>query len=213
MVYWNQDRREDDLQFKGEPVFDDKHNPAIRTVGEGLVYPEGVGKALAGTVYEEWGSLFAQMARAGMKLDYYRLLRSSGHGLCPMMEYLFKGRFFTLLRESVMKINDWSGDYWGPLICNGTTEKEVFGIADKQKINRIWQRDGGEIMVGWMRWSEQNGEKPEQNRGKPEQNGKKVDDETLSWLEKEKISVKTLSFIEGKMSPRQAMNYLIRQQK
>ena len=206
MVYWNQDRREDDLQFKGEPVFDDKHNPAIRTVGEGLVYPEGVEKALAGTVYEEWGSLFAQMARAGMKLDYYRLLLSSGHGLCPMMEYLFKGRFFTLLRESVMKINDWSGDYWGMLICNGTTEKEVFGIADKQKINRIRQRDGGEIMVGWMRWSEQNG-------GKPEQNGKKVDDETLSWLEKEKISVKTLSFIEGKMSPRQAMNYLIRQQK
>lgn len=198
-VYWNQDCREDDLQFKGEPVFDDKHNPANRIVGEGLVYPEGVKKALAGTVYEEWGSLFAQMARAGMKLDYYRLLLSSGHGLCPMTEYLFKGRFFTLLRESVMKINDWSGDYWGMLICNGTTEKEVFGIADKQKINRIRQRDGGELMVGWMRWSEQNREK--------------VDDETLSWLEKEKISVKTLSFIEGKMSPRQAMNYLIRQQK
>lgn len=198
-VYWNQICREDDLSFWGEPVFDDKHNPASRTVGEGLVYPGGIEKALAGTVCEEWGSLFAQMARAGVTLDYCRLLLSSGHGLCPMTEYLFKGRFFTLLRESVMQISDWSGDYWGPLICNGTTEKEVFGIADKQKINRIRQRNGGELMVEWMRWSETNGEK--------------VDDETLSWLEKEKITTKVLRFIEGKMSPRQAMNYLIRQQK
>lgn len=212
-IYWNQSGRKTEIEgyerYKRTAEFDDKHNPAGRIVRESLLYPEGILPALTGTINEEWGKLFAQMAGAGLVLDYSRLMTTSGRGLSGMVEYLFKGRFTALLREVTGGI--WCGDYFGKLNHKGKTEREVFMIDDKQKINRIRQRNGGMNMVGWMRWSEKN--------------QVSINDETLDWLEKEKVKTRDFDFIlggfrppdptqidAGPMSPRQVMNYIKKQQ-
>ncbi len=130
--------------------------------------------------------------------DYNRMMAASGKGLTGMMEYLLKGRFYRLLKESTRQIVRWSGEYWGVLDSAGHTEKEVFRIEDKQKINRIRQRDGGELLVDWMRWADKN--------------QMQLNDITLDWLEKEQIESRNLAFITDRMSPCQAMNYIKKQQ-
>ena len=199
-IYYNQHPRENYAYCReeDEEIFDDKKNPSNRLTKETFLYPKGIASALANTRYEEWTRVFEAMAKAGLALDYNRMMTASEKGLSGMMEYLLKGRFYRLLKESIRRIVRWSGEYWGGLDFTGQTEKEVFRIEDKQKINRIRQRDGGELLVGWMRWAEEN--------------QTQLNDVTLDWLEKEQIRSKNLAFITDRMSPCQAMNYIKKQQ-
>lgn len=199
-IYYNQRPRENyaSCQEEDEEIFDDKKNPANRLMKETFLYPEGIASALANTRYEEWTRVFEAMAKAGLALDYNRMMAASGKGLTGMMEYLLKGRFYRLLKESTRQIVRWSGEYWGVLDSAGHTEKEVFRIEDKQKINRIRQRDGGELLVDWMRWADKN--------------QMQLNDITLDWLEKEQIESRNLAFITDRISPCQAMNYIKKQQ-
>lgn len=71
--------------------FDNKYNPSGRLTGESFFYPEGITEAFKGSVYREWGVLFTQMAKAGIDLDYNRMMAGSRCGLTGMIEYLFKG--------------------------------------------------------------------------------------------------------------------------
>ena len=61
-----------------------------------------------------------------------------------VVEYLFKGRFNRMLQETASEINLWNCGYNGPLYKDGETIEEVFGISDRQIINRIRECDGGE---------------------------------------------------------------------
>lgn len=199
-IYYNQRPRENYAYCRkeDEEIFDDKKNPANRLTKETILYPEGIASALANTCYEEWIRVFEAMTKAGLALDYNRMMTASGKGLTGMMEYLLKGRFYRLLKESTKQIVCWNGEYWGELDSTGQTEKEVFRIEDKQKINRIRQRDGGELLVDWMRWAEEN--------------QAQLNDITLDWLEKEQIRSRNLAFITDRMSPCQVMNYIKKQQ-
>lgn len=197
-IYYNQYPRKAFSCFREDEDFDDKKNLANRVMKESLLYPEGIASALENTRYREWIRVFAAAAEAGLALNYNRMMTATGMGLTGMMEYLLKGRFYRLLRESIREISVWYGTYTGSLNHEGQTEKEVFEIEDKQKINRIRQRDGGKLMVGWMRWAEEN--------------QAQINDKTLDWLEKEQIESKDLRFIAGRMSPCQAMNYVKKQQ-
>ena len=75
----------------------------------------------------------------------------------------------------------------------------MFDIGDRQKINRIREKNGGQLMLDWMKWSE------EQN--------KKISDKALKWLEKNKLRVAEMAEIICRMSPEKAMNYIEKQRK
>lgn len=199
-IYYNQFDRgfEWNSPWDNRGCFDIK-NPVNRRMNEEYLYPEGIEAALEGTCYEAWKRTFRQLAEAGKKLEYNRLMwAQSNKGLVNMVEYLFKGRFNRLLQETTRKVSCWTCEYYGPLYKDGETIEEVFNLSDRQIINRIRECDGGENAVQWMRWAEET--------------GKKIDQETLGWLTSENIEMRSLSFVENQMSPRQVMNYVKRQQ-
>lgn len=179
--------------------FDNKSNPEHRKAFSGFLYPGGIEEALHDTAYTAWGRVFAQMAAAGQKLNYNRLLAAQNNKkLAGVVEYLFKGRFYKLLAETSENVSYWSAGYYGELNISGNSIEEIFGIPDRQAINRIRDVDGGERMLVWMRWSIKEGQK--------------VPQEVLEWLGGNDISQNDLKFIKDKMTLQQIMNYVNRQQ-
>lgn len=199
-IYYNQFDRSSDWNnpWNERGCFDLK-NPVNRRMTEEYLYPEGIEAALEGTCYEAWKRIFHQLAEAGKKLDYNRLMATqSDNGMIHVVEYLFKGRFNRMLQETASEINLWNCGYNGPLYKDGETIEEVFGISDRQIINRIRECDGGEDTLRWMRWSEKT--------------GTKIDRETMEWLTSEGVGTMSLGFIWDHMTLRQIMNYVKRQQ-
>lgn len=199
-IYYNQfDRGFDWNSPWDERGCFDLKNPANRRMTEEYLYPGGIEAALEGTCYEAWKRILRQLAEAGKKLEYNRLMAAQGDkGLVNVVEYLFKGRFNRLLKETARRTNCWNGGYAGLLYKDGETIENVFGLFDRQLINRIRECDGGEDTLRWMRWSEES--------------GKKIDQETLGWLTSEDVDMRSIAFIQARMSPRQVMNYVRRQQ-
>lgn len=178
--------------------FDNKKNPANRRGGEGFMYPEGIGEAFTGTAYEHMANLASEIARSNLRLDYNRMISIQKGRLTGIIEYLYKGRFWKMLEETVNHIWLPTGGYYGDLHITGTTQEEIFGLSDRQMINRLREENGGQKMLSWLRYSE---------RKKI-----KIDQETLRWLEKNKVDESDLNFLGGLMTPRQIMNYVTRQQ-
>lgn len=179
--------------------FDNKSNPAQRRTHAGYLYEQGIEEALCDTAYQAWGRLFAQLAAANKKLDYNRLMCTQNDtAFIEMVERLFKGRFYKLLRETAENVSLWSCSYAGALRKSGQTIEDVFDIGDRQMINRIRDLDGGEKALAWMRWSDRT--------------GKKIPQEVLEWLEENNIESADIEFISDKMSLQQIMNYTKRQQ-
>lgn len=114
-------------------------------------------------------------------------------------EMLFRGRFYNMLTESSEKISIWDSSYYGNLDLHGDTIEEVFGINDRQKINRIRDCDGGELVMKWMRYSDRTGEKISEN--------------AVERVRREKIEPNDLGCMLEYMSLEQSLNYLERQKK
>ena len=188
-------------QWDPAPACFDEHNPCNRRIREAYLYPEGIREALEGTAYSVWMDLFPQLAEAGKKLDYNKLLIAGLRepDIPRVIEYLFKGRFSRMLRETAAAVSIWSGRYSGPLALDGECIEDVFALEDRQKINRFRQIDGGEQILEWLRWSDCT--------------GKRIDDITLQWLDRQKMNEEQLSFILDRMNPCQIMHYIQRQQK
>ncbi len=211
-LYFNQSAKLDDFgdeRYRGYYYWSRRDgywdgNPANRRTTECYLYPEGV-EALDGTIYERWSRLFKQMA-AGRHPFYYNQFLMSCYvtqNLVPMTEYLYKGRFYKLLREVSERIwptMDWQQvSYYGDLNPEGQTIEEVFNIDDRQVINRLRDMNGGLDIYYWLKLAHEE--------------GWKISQETLVWLTKEDISMSTVKFILSKMSLQQIMNYVKRQQK
>lgn len=184
----------------------DEGNPAQRSIGKSYLYsgnPAQMTSALKGTRMERWSRAFQELAARRIRLDYGKLISTTGaqgyNGISNVVEYLLKGRFRRLLEETAEKIYSWSGTYHGTLDISGTDIESVFRISDRQKINRIRDKNGGEDMLAWMRWSDRT--------------GKKINDATLNWLLKERLAQQDLEFILGRMTPEQIMNYVSRQKR
>lgn len=187
-IYWNQ-----------YGLFDNKGNPQSRRMHSGYLYEKDIEECLSDTAYEPWARLFRQLAAAGKKLNYNRLMATQYDAdLINMVEYLFKGKFNRLLKESTEDISLWTCEYYGKLNKKGKTIEEVFGIKDRQKINRIRDLNGGVSIVEWMRWSDKT--------------GKKISQDVLEWLLKNGLEQSDTNFITGRMSLQQIMNYVSRQQ-
>ena len=183
-----------------EGCFDNKSNPANKEEYQGYLYDDGIEEAFKDTAYEEWSRLFTQMSAAGIKANYNRLMVTQDDmNLIGVMELLFKGRFIRLLREESDNISYWSKGYCGPLRLSGSSIEDVFAIGDRQKINRIREKNGGEAMLDWMRWSDSHRQK--------------ISDKTLEWLLANGISPSDMAWIKCRFSLEQAMNYIERQRK
>ena len=180
-----------------EQYFDNKSNPKNKREYPGWLYDDGIEEALKGTQYESWSRLFVQFAGAGLKLDYNRLMRSEDANYRDLIEMLYRGRFYKLLQEQSERISLWTGGYWGTLRLSSRCIEDVFGISDRQKINRIRDHNGGSAMVEWMRWSE--GHK------------QKLSDKFLAWTVKEGIRPDEMQWGKCRFSMEQAMNYIEKQ--
>lgn len=166
---------------------------------EGYLYPGDYSDVLENTEYKDGIRVLHQLAAAGEKLNYNKLLIGIQRLLNfeNVVEYLFKGRFHRMLRETLEKVDVWGSYYYGELRVTGTTLEEVFGLQDRQKINRIRDEDGGETMLVWMRYSEEI--------------GKKISKETLTYMAENEISPDDyLNYIKHQ-SPQQVQNYLEKQ--
>jgi hypothetical protein len=119
--------------------------------------------------------------------------------LPDVVELLFKGRFVRLLKETSQAVNLWDMSYGGPLNLSGSSIEEVFGISDRQKINRIREKDGGEKMLAWMRWSDRNSQK--------------IPDRVLQWLTANRLEPEDMAWMACRFSVEQAMNYIERQKR
>lgn len=204
-IYYEQYNRphviiDDSLPIPYNGCFDNKSNPANKKEYVGYLYDGGIEEAFKRTVYEPWTKLFREMSAAGLRLNFNAMMC----GVCEsnyirLMEMLFRGRFTRLLQEESCKISYWTSEYCGRLRLNADCIEEVFGIADRQKINRIRDRNGGNLMVEWMQWSERNHQK--------------ISDKALMWLMEESIEPRDMQWIKCRFSIEQAMNYIIRQRR
>lgn len=203
-IFYNQYKRDGAIEVPGKwnyeyAYFDNKRNPNNRRESEGYLYPEGVEETLAGTAYQCWGRIMSQMAAAGLKLDYNRLLSMQHNkNMVGVTEYLWKGHFEKLLQDTARNIYPGNAKYYGPLYITGSTIEEIFGIRDRQMINRIRDVNGGENIIEWMRLSDQT--------------GVRISQETLQWLSDNGIKKRDIDFILDRMTPQQIQNYVSRQQ-
>lgn len=177
-------------------------NRSNRRWHTGYLYPdtEGIRAGLEGTAYEGWKEVFPQLAQAGIEADYNRLLVEANSHFVQMTEYLFKGRFYRLLKETSEEISFCFG-YKSILRTGADTIEGVMQLPDRQKINRLRQEDGGEIMLQWLQWSDAG--------------GGKLSAEALKWLEKEGIGSGDYqkSRAAKHLTPEQLMHYIDRQKK
>lgn len=166
---------------------------------EGWLYPGDFSEALENTEYKDGIRTLNQLAAAGEKLNYNKLLIGIQRLLNfeNVVEYLFKGRFSRMLKETLEKVDVWGSNYYGKLKLTGTTLEEVFLLQDKQKINRIRDEDGGERMLEWMWYSYKT--------------GKKISKETIAYMEENEISPEDYANYIESQSPQQVQNYLEKQ--
>lgn len=174
-------------------------NRANKRAKKGWLYPGDFNEALENTEYKDGIRTLNQLAAAGEKLNYNKLLVGIQRLLNfeNVVEYLFKGRFRRMLKETIEKVDVWESNYYGKLKLTGTTLEEVFLLQDKQKINRIRDEDGGERMLEWMWYSDKT--------------GKKISKETIAYMEENEISPKEYANYIESQSPQQIQNYLEKQ--
>lgn len=179
------------------------HNPKNRRTGICYLYPEEIKEALKETRYESLTHAFAEMAGKQLKTDYNAIMATAARKkeFGTMMEYLAKGRFYRLCQEAAQQCWAYNGSYVGTLNADGKNIEEVMGLKDKQKINRIREENGGNIMLGWMRYSEKH--------------KTKVPKRTMEYLEENRIGANKIEELPGgivsKMSIEQITNYIWKQ--
>lgn len=183
-----------------EGYFDNKSNPTNKHEYPGYFYDDGIEEAFKNTAYEKWTRIFTQMSAAGIKASYNRLMvAQDDDNLIRVIELLYRGRFYRLLREESDYISYWTKAFCGSLRLDGSNIEDVFAISDRQKINRIRDNDGGMAMLSWMRWSDVNHQR--------------LSDKTLEWLLANNITESNLQWMKCRFTVEQAMNYITRQRK
>lgn len=178
-------------------------NRANRRWRTGYLYPDKkrIREGLAGTEYAAWTEVLPMLAEMGIEANFDGLLVESNRYWTALTEYLAKGRFHRLLKELSEDITYWGGYVSHLVDWQGENIEEVLRLRDRQLINRLRQENGGKNMLAWLQWSEAE--------------GKKISSQTMVWLEKNGIGVRSYEQSKAKehFSPEQLMNYITRQQK
>ncbi len=172
--------------WSGKEFWDDKNLSGMWNIilCPGPVYPRTINKKMfEGTRYQYCAMELIKNEKGFTPIDYLEKFNQ----MPQKMEMMVK----TGLLRMALEINRYefkgSGKPW-----------EQLGITKKQ-MNRLRDINGGHRALLWMRYEEGT--------------GKAVDDETISYFEKEKIDPDDITFISDRMSEQKIMNYIIRQQK
>lgn len=177
-----------------------KSNPCNRRTTTEYLYPENIEETLNPTTYSDRTRLFKWMADNGIKANYNRLMCATENTL-DSIEYLAKGRFYRLTEELSDKIDYWNGalNHSDSGIYSGDDIFETLNLSDKQLINRLRDRNGGNNMLKILQWVDSN--------------NLKLPDEALDFFEKEKINKWALEELTKKVniSPIAIVNYLKKQ--
>jgi len=203
-IYFNQIPAYEYGYFSTASSWDTKKGMGGRFMGAGYLYPYGVTEALKDTDYEPWMHTFMAAAGKGLHCDYNSLMaskdpRSAEPALAGVCELLVKGRFYRLLEETSGHVNIWNGAYSGTLDIYGDSIEAVFGLQDRQLINRLRDKDGDELLLDWLRYSESS--------------GRKLSDAFIIWVTEESIRFSLAEAALDRLSPEALMNYIIRQKK
>lgn len=193
-IYYNNNRRG---EFGVD--WDNWHNHANRREFKALLFPEGITEALAGTRYEQWTSLFNSWAQEGRRMHYNNLMASSSHRhpeVRDLFEMLYRNRFYRIMEEESNSVSTWNGDYFGKLMISPNI-RMVFGLDDKQAINRLRDINGSMNTLSWLQYAERH--------------HTKVSDKVLKWLNTNNIDSLDLKWLACRMTLEQACNYITRQ--
>lgn len=199
-IFYNQDGRNREWWTGLERPDWYTSNIRNKRTGPCFLYPEGIREALKGTGYECMANAFEEMAGQKMRADYNAAMAAGFRlrGFGQVMEYLSKGRFYRLCRETTERCWAYNGSYTGSLVINGETIETVMGLDDKQKINRIREENRGYHGLEWMRYSEKH--------------KCKIPSATMDYLEENRIDAGVVERLPGeistKMSPERITNYI-----
>ncbi len=161
-------------------------NPINRRTGREYLYPGGVEQALEGSKYQNVP--YGYMARNGYFVKYNDLMIYDEY--IPAYEYIVKAGLRCLAEE----IPD---QMWREMVkLDGKNVREVFDI-DQQRYQRLKKENGNIMFLEWLQ--------------EEERTGKKIPDETIRWMQKNKIHPEDLQWIFDRMSPTKCMNYLERE--
>ena len=174
-------------------------NPKNQHMGQEYLYPDtvNISRALTGTNYAEWERNFRIMAVCGIELNYNNLMACTDRSIPGIVELLFKGRFYRLLKDCAEHIWPMAGSYFGGLNIRGENIQEVMGMNDMQMINRLRNINGGDAELYWLRWSDTN--------------SRKISQVALEWIVENHISLRESEKMLEHFSPEQMMNYVIKQ--
>lgn len=176
-------------------------NPCNRHIISGFLYPEGI-ENLERTTYGNITNLLKYMAEHGIKANYNRIMYAGDiENVTNTIEYLSKGRFYRLVEEASENISMYykTFDSYYVSIQPGEDIHETLGLQDKQLINRLRDKNGGNNMLRILQWVDSN--------------NLKLPDEALEFFEKEKINARRLEELTKKVniSPIAIVNYLKKQ--
>ena len=174
-------------------------NPKNQRMRQEYLYPDPVGitQALIGTKYAVWERNFRIMATCGIELNYNNLMACTDININGIVELLFKGRFYKLLKDCAEHIWPMAGSYFGSLNVRGKNIQEVMNMPDMQAINRLRNINGGDRELYWLRWSVRN--------------GRKISQVALEWIVDNHICLNEAKEMLEYFSPEQMMNYVIKQ--
>ena len=202
-MFRNDKRRAYKLYYYGNWSGWSEGNQSNRRWHTSYLWPDKkmIQDGVRGTDYENWMQVMPQLAAGGIKLNFNRLLVEVDLAFIGTVEYLFKGRFYRLLREISEGITYWGGWNGQSVNMRANTIEEVLNLKDRQRINRLRDKDGGACMLQWLQWSEMT--------------GKKISDEALEFYHRADIMAKQYmeSIVAIYMTPEKLMHYLQRQKK
>ena len=179
-------------------------NPYNRKIKAEYLYPDNIEENLSRTSYSSASKLLKYMADNGLKADYNRIMYVADKpSIINTLEYLAKGRFYRLTEECSENICFWNGkfDSYKVSIHAGDDIFETLFISDKQLINRLRDKDGGNNMLRLLQWCDIE--------------NLKIPDEALEYFEKSKIRTENLVKLSRKIkiTPLAIANYIKKQKK
>ena len=153
-MFRNEKRRAYKLYYYGNWSGWSEGNQSNRRWHTSYLWPDKkmIQDGVQGTDYENWMQVMPQLAAGGIKLNFYRLLVEVDLAFIGTVEYLFKGRFYRLLREISEGITYWGGWNGQSVNMRANTIEEVLNLKDRQRINRLRDKDGGACMLQWLQW-------------------------------------------------------------
>lgn len=170
-------------------------NPANRRMGNEFLYPENIAECLKDTIYEEYTHFFQAAADRKYQTRYNDIMYKM-KGCGQHLEYLYKGRYYRLLREMIDE--EWKYTY---RMRREADIRQLTGIQDMQLLHRLRDKNGGLNMLDWLVWTEKNSQR--------------ISDKALEFFDQNKIYPRHCGRYAQtlKISPDRIMNYLVRQQK